>query len=43
MATDQPMASQSNISTARENRTRFQADWASTEPAIEAKGVFTRK
>ncbi|EGH46114.1 hypothetical protein PSYPI_28909 [Pseudomonas syringae pv. pisi str. 1704B] len=33
------MASQSNVSIARENRTRFQAAWASTEPAIEALAV----
>ncbi|RMU93803.1 hypothetical protein ALP19_101610 [Pseudomonas syringae pv. tomato] len=49
MATDQPMASHSNANMARENKTRFQAGWARTEPAIEAlateevEGIFTRE
>ncbi|EPM92627.1 hypothetical protein A249_21640, partial [Pseudomonas syringae pv. actinidiae ICMP 18804] len=49
MATDQQMASHSNARMTKEHRTRFQAGWARTEPAIEAlateevEGIFTRK
>ncbi|WP_221034084.1 hypothetical protein, partial [Pseudomonas coronafaciens] len=43
MATDQPMASHSSVSIASENRTRFQADSARAEPAIEGEEEdFTR-
>jgi hypothetical protein len=41
MATAQTMASHSTISMLRASKSRFHADWANTEPAMEGtRGFF---